>query len=124
MPKSVARTLTCRKSLVRIVSWVMGISYDFPVRLSVIVTVSRFVPSASLDFNCVAGSAESMQTPQNEKGRERGGLAIPLYTKETHGGMRLSGPSARPVAETVAAEGDEKRSLRPRLLLLTIVVIT
>src|SRR6516165_8965093 len=88
MPKSVARTLTCRKSLARMVSWVMGISYDFPVRLSVIVRVSRFVASASLDFNCVAGSAESMQTPQK---RERA-VGIPLYTKETQGGMRVIPP--------------------------------
>src|SRR5208337_345822 len=55
--------------MARIVPWVTGTSYTFPVRLSVMDKVSRRVEEeASSAFACVAGSAESMNLHLNECG--------------------------------------------------------
>src|SRR5665213_3446670 len=45
MPKSESLTLIFRRSIAWIVSFLMGTSYCLPVRLSVIVKVSRFDPA-------------------------------------------------------------------------------
>src|SRR5712692_3004645 len=47
MPNSFAFTLIWRRSRARMVLWVMGISYCLPVRLSVMVSVSRGTAAAS-----------------------------------------------------------------------------
>src|SRR5215510_2824466 len=47
--------------MARMVPWVMGTSYVFPVRLSVIVRVSRAIPEPSDFLACVAIGADSIE---------------------------------------------------------------
>src|SRR5712692_10081553 len=61
MPNSLGSTLIWRRSAARMVSCVMGTSYDLPVRLSVMVSVSRGVVEPSCFLVVVADSGESIE---------------------------------------------------------------
>src|SRR6266478_4195266 len=67
MPKSLGSTLIWRRSAARMVSCVMGISYDLPVRLSVMVSVSRGAVEPSSFRVVVADSGESIENPQGSR---------------------------------------------------------
>src|SRR5260370_17684270 len=69
MPNSLGSALIWRRSAARMVSCVMGISYDLPVRLSVMVSVSRGVGEPSGFLVVVADSGESIEKSSDAAGR-------------------------------------------------------
>jgi len=55
-PKSSSSTLICRRSMALIVSCSTGTSYDFPVRLSVMVRVSLLTAASGPSDECIPGT--------------------------------------------------------------------
>src|ERR1700733_16308325 len=102
IPKSESCTLICRKSIGRIVSFLIGISYFFPVRLSMMESVSRCSPAgtslgaSAADFvgfiawplpdmanECSRSVYENQCTPKEARRRTR--LRSQLQTHEDAG---------------------------------------
>src|SRR6266478_1338192 len=71
MPNSLGSTLIWRRSAARMVSCVMGTSYVLPVRLSVMVSVSRGVEEPSCFLVVVAESVESIEKPSEAAAQSR-----------------------------------------------------
>ena len=75
-PKSSGSTLICRRSMARIVPSVIGISYCFPVRLSVIVSVSAMSVESAREVR-----SQTSEVRSQESGKPRslgeGGRALP-----------------------------------------------
>src|SRR6266478_6667275 len=71
MPNSLGSTLIWRRSAARMVSCVMGTSYVLPVRLSVMVSVSRGVEEPSCFLVVGAESEESIEKPSEAAAQSR-----------------------------------------------------
>ena len=109
MPKSSSLTLIFRRSRARIVSSLMGTSYDLPVRLSVMVRVSAHERHLRGQGGCRTGAASAAM-------RRRNLLQIPeAGSDDGHrgDGRRFSAQSPRsePLKET--ARGPAQRAARP-----------
>src|SRR5579875_2899350 len=74
MPKSDSLILIWRKSMARIVSFLMGTSYCRPLRLSMIVSVSRLLPAEAPLFATVPDFVELMRWALSGKFDERTAL--------------------------------------------------
>src|SRR5208283_406075 len=97
IPKSSGFTLICRRSMVLMESCVIGSSYDLPVRLSVMVIVSRRVAPPSVDLLCVVGSAESIRISSPGAAKDAP-HSVTLYTKagtRGNGAVLLPGAGRR-----------------------------
>src|SRR6266403_365788 len=81
MPNSLGSTLIWRRSAARMVSCVMGTSEDLPVRLSVMVSVSRGEVGPSGFLVVVADSGESIEKSSEAAGRCRA-FIITVHQRE------------------------------------------
>src|SRR5216684_5269908 len=91
MANSLGSTLIWRRSAARMVSCVMGTSYDLPVRLSVMVSVSRGVLEPSCFLVVVADSGESIEKSSEAAAR----LRRSHYHCTPKGGAAGNGPDGR-----------------------------
>src|SRR5229473_2572700 len=120
MPNSLGSTLIWRRSAARMVSCVMGTSYDLPVRLSVMVSVWRGVLEPSCFLVVVAESGESIE--KSWEAAER--VLRCRYHCTPKGAPRETG--RRGGAKCTNAKGwlKSRGTVEAEIYLLTIVVIT